>query len=347
MKTAHVWNARDYVLILQRFMKITEQIQHTFSRVFTRGARLPKGYKVSFDMHMSCLPFADTIFLNCVELLTDLANDVEFVNRGQKDGLFLAFKSFFNTWGKVVLNRVFTDGYVVIGHTSAGEGANASHHFRICNKNEVRKVETPEETVFVSCVEGMEVYVMRSATYISEGKSDKSALFPFLQFLDNVLNASNTVSSRLGALVVTSPKNITNAPAPFVLREEDKKALEKEISENYGALGRQSQIMVLPREMSFQVISLAQLDIKTADKARLAILAIADRIKVPANQIGIIDATSSKSLANGTELREGDFNKYQSFERLLNQTFVQMAKDMGLAVDYTIYNKPIRQTASI
>ena len=71
---------------------------------------------------------------------------------------------------------------------------------------------------------------------------------------------------------------------------------------------------------------------------------IADRVKVPANQIGLIDAMSSKSLANGTELREGDYNKYQSFERLLNETFIEMASFYGVDFDYAIYNKPIRQT---
>ena len=74
----------------------------------------------------------------------------------------------------------------------------------------------------------------------------------------------------------------------------------------------------------------------------MAVLAICDRMKVPANQVAIIDANSSKSLSNGSELREGDFNKYQSFERLLNRTFVQMAQAYGMTVDYTIYNKPIR-----
>ena len=67
-----------------------------------------------------------------------------------------------------------------------------------------------------------------------------------------------------------------------------------------------------------------------------------DRVKVPANQVAIIDANSSKTLSNGTELREGDYNKYQSFERLLNHTFVRLAEEMGMDLTYTIYNKPLR-----
>ena len=52
----------------------------------------------------------------------------------------------------------------------------------------------------------------------------------------------------------------------------------------------------------------------------------------------------SKSFANGSEMIAGDFSKYQSFERLLNRTFVRFADDLGLQVDYQIYNKPTLPT---
>jgi hypothetical protein len=92
--------------------------------------------------------------------------------------------------------------------------------------------------------------------------------------------------------------------------------------------------------MDTEVVSLANVDIRMNDKARLAILAIADRLKVPANQIGIIDANSSKTLSNGTELREGDLAKYRSFRRLLNATFYDMATELGMQVNYTLENEP-------
>jgi hypothetical protein len=47
-------------------------------------------------------------------------------------------------------------------------------------------------------------------------------------------------------------------------------------------------------------------------------------------------------LSNGGELKEGDFAKYQTFERLLNKTFIALANAMLLKVDYQIYNKPQR-----
>lgn len=72
-------------------------------------------------------------------------------------------------------------------------------------------------------------------------------------------------------------------------------------------------------------------------------MVLADRIKVPANQIAIIDANSSKTLSNGSELREGDRAKYASFRRLFERTFVQMANDLGIKFAYTLTGEPVAE----
>lgn len=95
--------------------------------------------------------------------------------------------------------------------------------------------------------------------------------------------------------------------------------------------------------MDFTTVNLSGLDSKTIEKSKFAIQAICDRIKVPSNQVSIIDGSSSNGLSNGGELREGDLLKYKAFERLLNKTFVKMAKDLDLVIDYKIYNKPIQE----
>ena len=97
--------------------------------------------------------------------------------------------------------------------------------------------------------------------------------------------------------------------------------------------------------MQFTIINLAGLDSKTIEKSKFAISAICDRLKIPSNQVSIIDSSSGRNtLSNGGEIREGDLLKYKSFERLLNKTFVKMAKDLDLIIDYTIYNKPVVTT---
>lgn len=297
---------------------------------------LTRGFGYSFGaLSLSRLEFSKVVFLNICELLTDLTNDVTFSLRSGSAEDFGKFRAFFEMNGQFVMNKLFMDGFVVIANDMVG--------LRVMNVNEYR-VQTLKNgaTKIVPITKGTDIYVMKSETFEVMGKSDECFLDSWLTYLNNVLNSSNTISERLGALVVASPKNASTAPTTLVLNKEQKDALEKDIQKEYGSLSTQKSIMVLPREMQFDTISLSSLDIKTAEKARLAILAICDRIKVPANQVAIIDANSSKSLSNGGELKEGDYNKYQSFERLLNRTFVRMALDMGLSVDYTIYNKPVR-----
>lgn len=331
-----------------------------FNSVFGRSNRIYRGYGVSVGgLKISNHRFAECTFLNAVELLTDLTADVTWTfGTTSNMPLVAAFKTFFNQYAKVVLTRYFENGYVVIAHSKSGEGALRADSFYIAKRNtDYVEIKKDDYITFLPSVEaaqrGVELYVMSSMTYQITGQSDKDLLKPYLVLLDNALNASNTLTERLGAMVVASPAGSQNTMGR--LNEEEKKAIEEEIRKDYGALSTQSQFLLLPREMNMQVVSLANLDTETDMRVRTAVLAIADRLKVPANQIGMIDANSSKAFSNGSELREGDFNKYQSFERLLENTFVMMAKSIGLSagkkemidgvetpVYYGIYNKPKR-----
>jgi len=323
--------------IFAAVMKISDYIQ----RIFRRESSVlhTNGREVLNPFAMSRFPFGNVIFLNIVELLTDLASEVHWAAIKKTDVvLFAEFRSFYDKYGRQILTRLYIDGFVIIGYKNG---------FRWLNSNEYYCISDTDATNVRPHDEEMQVYVMKSQTYCGTRCSDKQLLLPFLTFLDNVLNASNTVSARMGSVIVASPKNLTNSPTAVVLNKEQKDALEKETQDEYGALSAQKLFMVLPREMAFQVINLAGLDQRTTEKARMVILAIADRIKVPANQIAIIDANSSKSLSNGSELREGDYNKYQSFERLLNTTFLQLADSCGLKLTYTMDNKPKRPTEGL
>lgn len=282
--------------------------------------------------------FGETIFRNIVELLTDLTNDVEWHNVDARGNLrFAEFKAFFERDGQLALWRVYRHGYCVIG---IKDGKYPS--FRLLDNAEYEKTQSGGKTYIRPKIKDYETYVMRSETFREENKSDYQLCVPFVQFLDNLFNASNTSTEKMGTFVVASPETPTGFPTPVVLEDDQKKELEKEIAREYGSLSKQRHIMLLPRGMRFQTISMEGIDRKLVEKVRLCVLAICDRIKVPANQVAIIDANAAKTLANGTELREGDYNKYQSFERLLNHTFVRFAAEIGMNVTYTIYNKPLR-----
>lgn len=282
--------------------------------------------------------FANVIFYNICDLLTDISAAVEFRYKGGDLQLFAGFKTFFDTWGKYVLNALFKNGFVVIGHRKGDTWfwvLDPSEYTQNTTNGGLLKVYPNRNDV--------EIYVMSSQTMKLEGKSDREMLQPFLRYLDNVLNGSNTVSERMGTLVVMSPQQASGVPVSTILTEKDKERIEKEIGGNdskYGYLRNQKSMLLLPNAMNIQTINLAGMDNRMQEKVRTAILAICDRIKVPANQVAIIDANSSKSFANGSELREGDLTKYRNFRRLLNVTFYKMAVDLGLDVDYVIENEP-------
>lgn len=322
-------------------------IRDIFTSVFRRRTDTisrQAGFGFLGNLKLSALPFADVVFFNMVELITDLYNDVEIQLKKGDKALFFAFSKFFYVYGQQVLNMYYRDGVVVIGHRKEGEGDDAHHSFRILRNDEYTKKTDVKKIEVVAKDKDEEIYLMVSTTYRLSNKSDKQLLDPYLTLIDNVLNGTNTIASRLGSAVFATPKTPAGASAATPLLKQEKEQLEKEIEKNYGSLDTQSQICLFSNDLSFTTINLAGLDNKLQDKIKIAASVIADRIKAPANQSSLIDANSSKSLSNGTEMREGDFNKYQTFERLFKHTFMEMAEDMNMEITYTIANKPQRQT---
>lgn len=297
----------------------------------------PNGKAYLRDFSEARQEFAQVIFMNIVELLTDIINDVTLVLKKGNSMLFAEFNMFFSDYGQLVLNKLFNKGYAVIAYNSAGFTLLGDDEYSVDSKNKV--------LINNASYKNHEIYVMKSDSLIMNGTSDRAFLSGFLKYLDNTLNASNTTTARLGTIIMASPQNTTGSPTLQVLTDAEKQQAEDDISKDYGGLKNQRQILIWRQAMNFTTVSLSGLDGKTIEKSKFAIEAICDRLKVPANQVSIIEASSNtNSLSNGGQLREGDILKYKTFERLLNKTFVKMARDLDLQIDYTIYNKPITQT---
>ena len=308
-------------------------IDYIFRRMSTNST-IRNWQAIPFQMLDGRRQYADLVFANVCELLTDIAQDVEWRLKPTAKGKamdFAEFKSFFRDEAQKVLNLSFLNGFVVIRKDGGFSVAERDTYHEEMKGDVVRAVDARTKKP---------LYVLKSPTYQVFGKSDYALLRPWFDYLNNTLDASYTVGSRLGSLVVMSPKTVTGMPTAFVLTEERKKELEKQIAEEYGALRNKKNVMVLPSEMNIETLNLAGLDQQTQMKVRLAISAICDRIKVPANQVSILEADTSKALSNGSELRAGDLMKYKSFERLLDRTFCKLAADFEIPVDYEIYNKP-------
>ena len=316
-------------------MKILNAIGSWFKRDRKDALELPMYGGFFGGAPISRKPFGRLVFANICDIKANLSNDVEFVRKTGEVMLFAYWKRFYEQNAKMVFHLLWQQGYCVIG--TDGE------RFSLLRPNEYT-TQTGEtgQIVFKPLDPTITTYIMESETYKVYGMSDVQLCKPALDYLDTTLNASHTIASRLGAFIVATPKAPQGASVGALLSKKEKDDLEKEVREKYGAKSDQSQILILPNEMDFKTMSLASLDLKTSEKVVQAVCMICDRIGVPANQVALIDTHSNKALANGSELREGDFNKYQSFERMLDATFVAMADAYGLQVDYTIYNKPER-----
>lgn len=288
----------------------------------------------SYDIDIGSLDFATIVFENACDLLVDLVSDTTLILKSGNPTAFKAFSDFFYRDGKRTLVDIFVKGYVVIGYLNGG--------FKVLDTNEYYKKTDGEKIEFKhrdSSWQG-DIIVFEGEHHRIYGMSHFEKLKPFLQLLNNVLNASNTITKKLGVSVFATPRTLPGMNAVAKLHPREKRELEKDTEKSYGALDTQKIIHFLSDDLRFEIINLAGQDLGLNEKMRTAVLAIADKIKIPANQIGLIDANTSKAFANGSEILEGDFQKYQSFERLLNSTFIELAKLLQIDITYTIYNKP-------
>lgn len=309
-------------------------------KVFKRGSDVVRNNKqvTFYNWHEHHYPFAKVIFSNIIDILIDICNDVEYINtKGLVSSLFIDFKRFFDVYGKTVMSHLFHNGYEVIGYSRTMH-TDGLCRLRILTLDEYRQFQGSDGILRVIASDpNTDVFVMKSSTYQVYNCSDYQLLLPWLIYLDNCMNASNTSASRLGNLLVMTPKSDGTGA---VMLKKDREQAERYIQENYGPLANQKQVLLLGQAMETHTINLAAMDTQMANKIRIAILSICDRVKVPANQVAIIDAGTSKAFANGSEMQQGDFAKYQSFERLLYQTFGILSEAMGLDLEYTIHNKP-------
>ena len=288
----------------------------------------------SYDIDIGSLDFATIVFENICDLLVDLVSDTTLILKSGNPTAFKAFSDFFYRDGKRTLVDIFRDGYVVIGYLNGKfEILDTGDYYK---KSDGKKLEFKHRD---SSWQGR-IIVFEGEHHRIYQMSHLEKLKPFMQLLNNVLNASNTITKKMGVSVFATPRTMSGMNAVAKLFPHEIKELEKDVEKSYGALDTQKIIHFLSDDLRFEIINLAGQDLGLNEKMRTAVLAIADKIKIPANQISLIDANTSKAFANGSEIKEGDFQKYQAFERLLQSTFVELAKMLHIEISYEIYNKP-------
>ena len=80
----------------------------------------PDGKSFLNDFNEVKQEFAQVLFMNVVELLTELANDVTLTLKKGDAMRFAEFKIFFDNYGQETLNVLFNKGFAVIAYNSGG-----------------------------------------------------------------------------------------------------------------------------------------------------------------------------------------------------------------------------------
>ena len=316
-------------------MKIRDKIRNSILNLI--GEISPNRVKRqahSINFQIGNFKFAEVIFENITEILIDLQSDTSLIFKGGNDVSFDIINLFFKKEGKKFLYYTYRYGRVFLTFED--------NALTIADPIDIYKETKGDYDYFFSKKnKAKRVIVFDSEHYQMYGKSHFDKLFPFFDLLNNILNASNTITKRLGVAVFATP--VTPGSSSFTgnLTPEQKKKIEQELENTYGALESQNILHILTEDLKFNQINLAGQNINLTERSKIAILTIADKIKVPANQISLIDASTSKAFANGSEILAGDFQKYQSFERLLVSTFFPLAEILGCSISYDIYNKPL------
>lgn len=314
-------------------MKLAQRIRNLFSDRQNNIIRR-RGLTYIPTLELSSHKFGETLFLNAAQLVTDIYAELYWET--SKTDKAAAWRAWADDYGQRNLLRLYRDGYIVVGYTSGEDGTGWT--FYDLPDTAYSKETVGNDTIIVCHNKEQRFIVVQSPTFMQTGESDWYWCKPFVKLADAALNGATTTSERLGAYVVLSPESDNFGG---VITDTEREELEKELQAEYGALSKQKQMMLLSRPMKSQIVSLANVDMRMQEKVKAAVCGIADRLKVPANQIAFIDAQSSKSLANGTELREGDLAKYRTFRRLVDATLYKMAHDLGIFVNYRLENEPL------
>ena len=291
-----------------------------------------KSYNSGFsNLAISKYDFSKTIYHGVTNLLADMANDIIInENSGMK---LAALKRFISEHGTMLIHRYFDNGFVVLKFNDIEISICEDDEYSVSDK-QIRLHDQSKQII-----------VLRSEAYELYGVSDKMMCKAWLQLIDSAGNASQTSSSRLGNLLIFSPRT-QNGGINFLSKEE-KEDFEKDLAENYGAMRNQKSALVMSQPMDANHISLANVDFKLLEKVRLATLVIATYFKLPVSQVSLIDGLAGNGLSNGGEDVQGDILKYKTFERLFQKTFQRIADDIGAKFTYSLYGKPEQKFTTI
>lgn len=284
---------------LSRFFPHTER---------RRRWRLPWGKSQSGFFSLTNERYAIAIYSAIVDMIAaGLRSATWTLNHGRTQ-TFAEWKVFAKNYSDAVLARLLDNGEV--GIVADGRGINL-----------VWKVDEADASI-------------RTSDYLTYGRSTKSLLRPVLDYLDNILNASNTSIRKLGTLVLLSPAHDENGNG---LTPEEARSAETAMAENYGVLDNQNIIKILSHEYHVEKIDVGGSNLQLDSRLQSAVKIICAKLRVPYELVPV--AIVGNPNQTGVYQVEAQKRLYQTIRSYL-QLMTNMAAQLGLDVSFDTPDAP-------
>ena len=179
--------------------------------------------------------------------------------------------------------------------------------------------------------EGTRAYLFYEKNYKADGRTMEQVCKTTLDYIDNILNTASTGNARLGNLTILTPSSTQMGSE--VLRDSEKKEIEKLISESYGGLDNQSNLMLFPNSLSTTTIFFDFGKLQLFEQLKMEIMQLCDHLNIPYDILPISGQSTFNNQDNAYTML------YVTAERWV--MMIQDAfKSLGVEFEFELKGKP-------
>lgn len=127
--------------------------------------------------------------------------------------------------------------------------------------------------------EGTRAYLFYEKNYKVDGRTMEQVCKTSLDYIDNILNTASTGNARLGNLTIITPSSTPMGGE--VLKDSEKKEIEKLISESYGGLDSQSSLLLFPNSLNISTIAFDFGKLQLFEQLKMEVMQLCDHFNIP------------------------------------------------------------------
>lgn len=179
--------------------------------------------------------------------------------------------------------------------------------------------------------EGTRAYLFYEKSYKVDGETMAQSCQTTLDYIDNILNTASTGNARLGNLTILTPTS--NGLGMEVIKDAEKKEIEKLISESYGGLDSQSNLMLFPNSLSTTTISFDFGKLQLLEQLKMEVMQLCDFFNIPYDILPLSGQSTFNNQDNAYTML------YVTAERWV--MMIQDAfKSLGVEFEFELKGKP-------